>query len=644
VTFQSPIADAPFSDDTQLLRAIVDTAAGVMVGLRPDCSVFLWNRAAETLYQTPREQALGTNYVERFIAAEHRDAVRADIAAVLAGKLTQNFEDDSILPDGSRRTLLWNVTRLLDASGTSVGILAIGQDITRSKEAEERFRVLFEHLEDGVLLSDESGVVDCNPAVLRILGVSKETLVGRRPAEFSPPTQPDGQQSQVKALALGRETLERGALTFEWLHRRPDGSEVPVDVSVRHAKLAGKRISVVSWHDLTARKSLEREQLAVQSRLLQAQKLEAVGQLAGGVAHDFNNLLTAVRNGVELAIPELPSHSAALEDLTLSLEAVDRAAALTRQLLAYSRRETARPTRIDLAALASSTLRLLRTSIPSEVTIIEDCARPVHVRADRSQLEQVIMNLLLNGRDAVRANGTLELHVYAHEESGRARLTMRDDGVGMDSETQRRIFEPFFTTKNANVGGTGLGLAVVYGIVSELGGEINVSSKPGAGSTFDVLLPLDVSADDVIPEPSHEPPSVEQFVLLVEDEDVVRLTTARLLSRMGWSVILAEDGEAGWTAFQTHRHKLQLVITDVRMPRLDGLALARRIREADPHCPVLVASGYDRVDGPQSADVEGTAFLAKPYSLGTLREAISRILPASERQRPSLRTNPSRDA
>lgn len=602
-----------------------------MVGLRPDCSVFLWNRAAETLYQTPREQALGTNYVDRFIAAEHRDAVRADIAAVLAGKLTQNFEDDSILPDGSRRTLIWNVTRLLDANGASVGILASGQDITPRKEAEERFRVLFEHLEDGVLLSDESGVVDCNPAVLRILGVTKEALVGRRPAEFSPPTQPDGQQSAEKSLALGRETLERGAMTFEWVHQRPDGTEVPVDVSVRHATLAGQRISVVSWHDLTARKSLDREQLAVQTRLLQAQKLEAVGQLAGGVAHDFNNLLTAVRNGVELAIPELPDDSAALEDLTLSLEAIDRAAALTRQLLAYSRRETARPTRIDLAALASSTLRLLRTSIPADITIVEDCPRPVYVRADRSQLEQVVMNLLLNGRDAVPPTGTLVLRVHIDDASGRARLTMRDDGVGMDEETKRRIFEPFFTTKVASSGGTGLGLAVVYGIISELSGEIIVHSAPGAGSCFEVLLPLDVSEEEVVPEPSLEPPSVERYVLLVEDEDVVRLTTARLLSRLGWSVIIAEDGEDGWSAFLAHQDKLELVITDVRMPRLDGLTLARRIREAAPRCPVLVSSGYDRVDGAQSAEISGTGFLAKPYSLGTLREAIDRVMPPRTR-------------
>jgi PAS domain S-box-containing protein len=623
---QSPVDAIGFGDDAQLLRAIVDTAGSVMLGLRPDLSVFLWNRAAEALYQTPREQAMGVNYVERFIAAEHRAAVCADIREVLAGKETRNFEDDSILPDGSRRTLLWNVTRVLDAEGNAIGILAIGQDITARKEAEERFRVLFEHLEDGVLISDSSGVVDCNPAVLRILGVKKEELIGRRPAEFSPPNQPDGQPSDEKARALGRETLERGALTFEWLHQRPDGTEVPVDVSVRHAHLAGRRVSVVSWHDLSPRKAVEQQQQAVQDRLLQAQKLEAVGQLAGGVAHDFNNLLTAVRNGVELASNELAVESPAQQDLALALEAVDRAAGLTRQLLAYSRRETSRPTRIDLAALASGTLRLLRSSIPAEITVLEDCSIPVHVRADRSQLEQVIMNLLLNGRDAVATDGTLELRVDADAATGRARLTMRDNGVGMDEETQRRIFEPFFTTKHGG-GGTGLGLAVVYGVVSELGGEIHVRSAPGAGSSFEVLLPLDTGEDEAPVEPLQEPPSVDRYALLVEDEDVVRLTTARLLSRLGWTVIVAEDGEAGWKAFEQHRSKLELVVTDVRMPKLDGLSLARRIRAAVPGLPILVVSGYDRVDGANSAAVEGTAFLAKPYALSALRDALARILP-----------------
>lgn len=621
----SPFAPGPYND-AELLRTLVDTAGSVMLGLRPDHSIFLWNRAAETLYQTSRADALGVNYIERFIAPEHREAVRADIAEVLAGKLTRNFVDDSVLPDGSRRTLAWNVSRIVATDGQPFGILAIGQDITERREAEERFRVIFEHVEDGLLLSDSSGVIDCNPAALRLLGLEKHELLGRRPSEFSPPRQPDGSSSEEKARAIGRETLEQGASNFEWVHRGRDGRDITVEVAVRHAMLSGRRISVVSWHDLTTRKALDREQVAVQERLVQAQKLEAVGQLAGGVAHDFNNLLTAVRNSIELATADVDMSAAAQRDLTSALEAVDRAAALTRQLLAYSRREATRPTSVDLAALASSTLRLLRTSIPADITVHAECAAPVVVRADRSQLEQVIMNLLLNARDAVGPAGTMTLRVDLDPTSGFARLTMQDDGVGMDDATQRRIFEPFFTTKRVG-GGTGLGLAVVYGVVTQLGGEVRVTSAPGAGSRFEVLLPVDTDAKEQSQEIRYEPPSIERYVLLVEDEDVVRLSTARLLTRLGWSAILAEDGEAGWHAFQQHRSKLELVITDVRMPRMNGVTLARRIREIAPDFPIIIASGYDRVDGDDAAAVDGTGFLAKPYALRELREAIERARP-----------------
>lgn len=616
-------------NEAQMLAAVVDTAASVMVGLRPDRTIFLWNRAAELLYQTPRDEALGTHYVNRFIVPEHREAVEHDITSVLAGKQTWNFEDDSILPDGTRRTLLWNVTRVAAPDGEPFGILAIGQDISERKEAEERFRVLFEHVQDGLLLADHTGVLDCNPEALRILGLRKEELLGRRPAEFSPEFQPDGQPSEEKSRALGRETAARGRHRFEWVHRRPDGTDVPVEVSVQHAMLAGRRISVVSWHDLSSRKALEHEQALVQERLQIAQKLEAVGQLAGGVAHDFNNLLTAVRHSVELAREDLPDSSPVRMDLATALEAVDRAAGLTRQLLAYSRRETARPRRTNLVDVARDTLRFLRSSIPTTIVVREWLEGPAPVLADRSQLEQVVMNLLLNARDALPDGGTLELRVERDDAARRARLVVRDDGLGMDEETRRRMFEPFFTTKRVGAG-TGLGLAVVYGVVAEAGGEIRVTSTPGAGTTFEVLLPLDQGVEAATD--GREPAAAEQprVVLLVEDDPVVRYSTERLLARLGWRVIGAEDGEAGWEAYRARAEVITLVMTDVRMPRLDGLALARRIREVDPGCPILVFSGYDHVDGTTAAALSNIAFLPKPFAMEALGMAIEEALQAVE--------------
>ncbi|MBX3175133.1 MAG: PAS domain S-box protein [Gemmatimonadaceae bacterium] len=620
-----PSAPGAPRDDARLLATLVDTAGSVMIGLRTDFTVFLWNRAAEQLYGVARTKALECNYLESFLPARHRAPVAKNLRAALDGVPMRNYVAPLTLPNGKRRILLWNVDRVPGEDGEGFGLVAVGQDITQRQEAEERFRLVFEHSHDGLLLSDETGVLDCNPAALQMLGREKHELIGRRPAEYSPPRQPDGLPSDEKSRALGRQTLSTGTQRFEWSHQRPDGSIVPVDVAVRHATLAGKRISVVSWHDLTHRKEMEREHEALERKLVQTQKLEAVGRLAGGVAHDFNNLLTAVRNGIELALESIGEGTQAHRDLCVSVDAVDRAAGLTRQLLAYSRHDSARVERLDLAGLACGTLRLMRTSIPAGIGVHSDCPHPAVVVADRSQLEQVVMNLLLNARDAIGGSGDLYLSVHADKDAGVARLRVRDTGVGMDDATRARIFEPFFTTKRLG-GGTGLGLAVVYGVVAQAGGEIQVTSAPGEGSTFEVTLPLANWGEEHVSAAPGEHDGAERTILLVEDEDIVRQSTARLLSRLGWRVLVAEDGAAGWETFQRHADELAMVVTDVRMPRMDGLALARKIRTSAPDVPVLIVSGYDRVDGSSASAVEGTRFLAKPFKLSTLTEALEATL------------------
>ena len=618
-----PITPNGAADVTQMLSAVIDTAGSVILGLRPDHTIFAWNRAAEALYQTSRAEAFDQNYVDRFIAPEHRAAVSADIREVLAGKITRGFEDDSLLPDGRRRTLIWNVTRVLDAAGAPVGIVAIGQDISERKEAEERFRLVFEHAQEGLLLSDHTGVIDCNPAALAMLGLSaKAQLIGRRPADFSPPFQPDGTPSDVKSKLLGAETAESGAIRFEWVHARTDGVDVPVNVSVRHAELEGRRISVIAWHDLTHRRQMEQARAELQERLDLAQKMEAVGQLAGGVAHDFNNLLTAMRNAIELAQGALPPGSEAHRDLDLALDAAGRAGGLTRQLLAFSRSQPVRPDLVELGLLLRETVQLLRTTLPSTVEVlIEAPAQPITVRADRSQLEQVVMNLVLNARDALRGAGRLRLSLAVHEDRKRVELRVIDDGVGMSIETQRRIFEPFFTTKPMGEG-TGLGLSVVYGAVQQAGGTIRVESAPGVGSTFVIALPL-AEADAGAPiQSGARAGGAGRRLLLVDDEDVVRSTTQRLLQRLGWEVVAAADGEEGLALFEAQRHAFDIVVSDVRMPRMDGLRMVARMREQVPTLPVLLVSGYDSVEGDAGDAARALPFLAKPFDLAALAAAV----------------------
>lgn len=619
---KEPVSEAD-RENAALLAAVVETAGSVIVGLRPDHRIFAWNRAAEQLYQTPRDQALGLDYVGTFIAPEHREAVSADIREVLAGKRTLNFEDDSVLPDGSRRTLIWNVTRVLGATGEPSGIVAIGQDITSRKEADERFRLIFEHAEDGLLISDATGVVECNPAALRILGLEhKSQLIGKRPAVFSPPMQPDGSPSDAKSRSIGAETLQKGAHTFDWTHQRPDGTPVPVEVSVRHARLDGRRVSVVSWRDQSRRVELERERALLQERLDLAQKMEAVGQLAGGVAHDFNNLLAAIRNAVQLAIDELPEDSTARGDLGVALQTAERAAGLTRQLLAFSRQQPRQVSVVDLGALVRDLLPLLRTSLGRNVALrLSVEGEGACVLADRSQLEQVVLNLVLNARDAMPDGGEVAVAIWVDELRQQVMLQVADTGTGMDDVTRQRIFEPFFTTKPMG-SGTGLGLSVVYGVVTHAGGSVQVDSELGKGSTMRVALPLVRGSDHVGDDVVESGSAGNRVILLVDDEAAVRSTTRRLLERRAWRVIEASNGEEAFSLFLAHRDRIDLLLTDVRMPGLDGASLVRRVRTLAPGFPAVFVSGYDELDPEEVRELADVPLVPKPFSLSQLLGAL----------------------
>jgi two-component system, cell cycle sensor histidine kinase and response regulator CckA len=617
------------TDGTSLLAAIVDTAGSVILGLHPDHRIFAWNRAAEQLYQTSREAAIGLDYVETFIAEEHREFVRADIREVLAGKRTLNFEDDSILPDGTRRTLIWNVTRVVGPDKSVKGIVAVGQDITERKEAEERFRVVFEHAQDGLLISDHTGVIDCNPTALHILGLSdKSQLVGKRPAQFSPATQPDGASSDEKSKALGTLTLSKGSHTFDWVHQRIDGTPIPVEVSVQHATLNGRRVSVTAWRDQRRRLELERERAQVQERLDLAQKMEAVGQLAGGVAHDFNNLLAAIRNAVQLAMDELPPGTTARADLEVAQQTAERAAGLTRQLLAFSRQQPRTVDVVDLAALVRDIMPLLRTSLPASISVrLSADVMGARVLADRSQLEQVVLNLVLNARDAMPNGGQVSIAIWVDHVRQQVLMNVADTGTGIDDATRQRIFEPFFTTKPMG-SGTGLGLSVVYGVVTQAGGSVRVDSEPGHGTTMRVALPLTRSAEHADGH-SGEPQESEagKLLLLADDEPAVRSTTRRLLVRHGWRVIEAGNGEEAFALFLTHREKLSILLSDVRMPGVDGVELVRRIRAIAPTFPVVFISGYDELDQEDETELLDVPLVAKPFAfselLSVLRQAVA---------------------
>jgi len=398
------------------------------------------------------------------------------------------------------------------------------------------------------------------------------------------------------------------------------------------------------------------ERQALEAQLRQAQKMEAVGQLAGGIAHDFNNLLTVITGHLDFARQDLaplvpPGHSVR-EDLAEISQAAERARALVRQLLAFSRKQVVAPQEVELSQVVRGAEQLLRRVLGDEIVLGTTLsAAPTVVRADAVQLEQVLVNLALNARDAMLtpAHGhpgtggtlTIETDVLAvadGDAGARAlpageyvRLTLRDTGHGMDDATRARLFEPFFTTKPVGAG-TGLGLATVYGIVQQNGGDVRVESAPGAGATFTILLPraADPASAPLVGTPGARAPRGRGTVLLVEDETAVRATTRRVLERHGYAVLEARHGADALLLWQTHRAEVSAVVTDLRMPQMGGVELVRRLRTDRPTLPVVYVSGYSH-EAAQSAALPFERFLEKPFRSEALLTALDTVVGAAAR-------------
>jgi len=427
---------------------------------------------------------------------------------------------------------------------------------------------------------------------------------------------------------------------------RKDGTLVKVDVSVAVIRnAAGAPAGFVTLAvDLTERTRLE-------AQLLQAQKMEAVGQFAGGIAHDFNNLLTVITAYAELLIADVHETAPQRADLLEIRGASARAAALVRQLLAFSRRQVLVPSLVDLNAVVREMEQMLRRVLPPTVSIVTSLDPELHVVfADTGQVEQVLMNLVVNARDAMPDGGTLTIATKAVTRefaNGAAdvaadvanagalgvMLTVSDTGCGMSREVQDRIFEPFFTTKEVGKG-TGLGLSTAHGIVSQSGGELSVESTEGLGTTFTMYLP----AAPTVPtcDGSAHPNDTtlcsrgSGVVLLVDDEAAVRYVATRILESAGYTVLVATDGPEAVTLFAQHRSSITLVITDMIMPTMTGTAVAAALRADDPHLPVMIMSGVADDAMASTLDGDPVVILRKPFTPEVLIRKTTEALRASQ--------------
>jgi PAS domain S-box-containing protein len=499
------------------------------------------------------------------------------------------------------------------------------------RRSEINFRSLVTNAPYGICRCDSAGqLLDANPALLGLLGYSSnEELVGKHLAALYADT-----QQWFELADRLRSTTSFNGLTAEWL--RKDGTATVVRVSGRTVSNGERgRTFELFAEDVTERRALEQQ-------LRQSQKMEAIGRLAGGIAHDFNNLLMVISGYSEFLLDRLGPEPALRGPAQEIASAAVRATSLTRQLLAFSRKQMLAPKLLDLNGVVRENLKMLTRVIGEDIDLVMVPAADLGaVRADVGQVEQVIMNLAVNARDAMPSGGKLTIetsNVSLDEDYARfhaplnpgnyVMLAISDTGAGMDSETQSRIFEPFFTTKGPK--GTGLGLSTVYGIVKQSGGYIWVYSEPGKGTTFKIYLPrvLEAASPAQVAAPVESISAAgTETILLVEDEDNLRYLARQYLEKQGYQVLEAPDGTAAMQIAVARDAVIHLLLTDVIMPGMNGRELAQRISEIRPNTKVLYMSGYtENVIGRNGMLDDGVRLLQKPFTLHDLKSKVREVL------------------
>lgn len=518
----------------------------------------------------------------------------------------------------------------------------------QERRSEQWLAAALHGLVDAVIATDSNRLVKfLNPQAERLTGWTNREAIGKPLESVLKATSTAGHDSLDTAtiLATPRDSSVPGELVLV----RRDGEKFLIEFNAskifdRHQNLLG---SVVVLRDITERRRAEHERAVLEEQLRQAQKMEAVGQLAGGIAHDFNNLLTGIIGNATLVKKKISGDSLAY--INQIENACLRATEFIRKLLTFSRKSHLETRPVDLGEMIGDVLSLCVATFDPRITVSVDSANTLpRVSADATQLHQLLLNLCMNARDALqqKLEGPLdeELNLLvgargitlAESEIDRiadakpglyVRVVVADNGVGMSAETQQKIFEPFFTTKGPGKG-TGLGLSVAYGIVRQLGGWINLTSKLGTGTTFEIFLPATKVAETETQPAPPDPttPTGFETILLVEDQDIVREVTQGMLEDLGYRVLVAESGYVALDLFVKNRPTINLVMTDLSMPGMPGEELLKRLRQIDPKVKVICASGHATDDFLLQNDLPSCSFLPKPYDMPRLAQAIRGVL------------------
>jgi two-component system cell cycle sensor histidine kinase/response regulator CckA len=592
-------------------------------------------------YDDPKE-VLGRS-VHEFGSPQTRDRV----AEAIASGLESPYEAVGLRRDGT--TFFAELTgKTAGYRGRQVRVTAI-RDITASRQAEEalreseeRYRRLVELAPDAIVVHSGGRIVFVNAAGARLVGAaSAEQLVGRDLLEFVHP------ESRPAVVERMRVMLEQGKAVPRISERfvRLDGSAVEVDVLATPLRYHDAPAVLVVARDISERLRREEAQRVLEEQLRQAQKMEAVGQLAGGIAHDFNNLLTTILTMCQMLESELAADTPAQGDLAAIRGAAQHGSELTRKLLAFSRHQRLQLRPVPVGTLVSEFLRMARRVVPEDVEVRAEVEAPdALVTADPAALEQILTNLVTNARDSMPGGGKLTIGVaraVVNAESARtlgggrpgeyAVLSVSDTGVGMDTETRRRMFEPFFTTKPVGQG-TGLGMPMVYGLVKDHGGFVEVESAVGRGTTVRVYVPAGARAPEARAAAAAELRGGSETILLVEDDEALRRAGMRVLRKYGYTVITASNGVEALNIMRRGETTPDLIVSDVVMPHTSGPQFLQALRDAGVSPRILFTSGYTARDVHDRMPLEpDVPFLAKPWSITDLLRRVREILDAPAR-------------